>query len=133
MATSNEQEKYNSEEECDVEASLALTEQIYEDVSSSRLQEESALMAVVPGWIDYENDWIVDSRCSNHMTGDKEKLQNITEYKWTPQRVDLLDSKEIEDMLQEETVEVQHSPEKIKNSQESSDGEELTRATQDPW
>lgn len=31
--------------------------------------------------INYENDWIVDSGCSNHMTGDKQKLQNLTEYK----------------------------------------------------
>ncbi|KAI3703127.1 hypothetical protein L6452_28883 [Arctium lappa] len=31
--------------------------------------------------IDYEKSWIVDSGCSNHMTGDKEKLQNLIEYK----------------------------------------------------
>lgn len=39
------------------------------------------MAVVIPGRIDYENDWIVDSGCSNHMTGDKEKLQNTTEYK----------------------------------------------------
>nr|GEW40517.1 retrovirus-related Pol polyprotein from transposon TNT 1-94 [Tanacetum cinerariifolium] len=27
--------------------------------------------------IDYENDWIVDSGCSNHMTGDREKLKDV--------------------------------------------------------
>ncbi|PHT79794.1 hypothetical protein T459_17846 [Capsicum annuum] len=31
--------------------------------------------------IDYEKDWIVDSGCSNHMTGNKENLQYLLEYK----------------------------------------------------
>ena len=44
-------------------------------------EEEIALIVTVLGQIDYDKDWIVDSRCSNHMTGDKEKLQNMTEYK----------------------------------------------------
>ena len=34
--------------------------------------------------IDYEKDWIIDSGCSNHMTGDKEKLKNLVEYKGGP-------------------------------------------------
>ncbi|KAK4339173.1 hypothetical protein RND71_040635 [Anisodus tanguticus] len=45
-------------------------------------KEELALAVTVPGTIDYNNDWRVDSGCSNHMTGDKEKLQNMTEYKF---------------------------------------------------
>lgn len=44
-------------------------------------EEELALTATASEHIDYEKDWIVDSRCSNHMTGDKEKLQNLSEYK----------------------------------------------------
>ncbi|KAL2531629.1 Uncharacterized protein Adt_04980 [Abeliophyllum distichum] len=107
MATSNEREKYNSEEEWDAEALLVVIEQTHEEMSSSRLQEESTLVVVVSRRKYYENDWIVDSGCSNHMTCNKDKLQNITEYKWTPQRVDLLDSKEIGDKLQEKIAEVQ--------------------------
>ncbi|KAJ4718987.1 Retrovirus-related Pol polyprotein from transposon TNT 1-94 [Melia azedarach] len=71
MVSSNYLEENNSEEEWDVEASCAIVER----------QEESALVAIIPERIDYENDWIVDSGCSNHMTGNKEKLQNATEYK----------------------------------------------------
>ena len=35
---------------------------------------ESAFIATTSEQIDYEKDWIIDSGCSNHMTGDKEKL-----------------------------------------------------------
>ncbi|CAI0407574.1 unnamed protein product [Linum tenue] len=38
-------------------------------------------MSVDKNVIDYENDWIVDSGCSNHMTGDEQKLLNVSEYK----------------------------------------------------
>ena len=58
-----------SDDEWDVVASFAAEE------------EESALAVTVPGRIDYEKDWIVDSGCSNHMTGDEVKLQEMTEYK----------------------------------------------------
>uniref|UniRef100_A0A2N9EBN9 Retrovirus-related Pol polyprotein from transposon TNT 1-94-like beta-barrel domain-containing protein n=1 Tax=Fagus sylvatica TaxID=28930 RepID=A0A2N9EBN9_FAGSY len=44
-------------------------------------EEELALTVTTPEQIDYKNDWIVDSGCSNHMTGDKHKLQNLSEYK----------------------------------------------------
>ncbi|KAE8723067.1 PLAC8 family protein [Hibiscus syriacus] len=43
-------------------------------------EEELALTVTTPERIDYKNDWIVDSGCSNHMTGDKQKLQNLSEY-----------------------------------------------------
>ena len=43
--------------------------------------EEVAFTATTTNQIDYEKDWIVDSGCSNHMTGVKEKLQNLSEYK----------------------------------------------------
>ncbi|PON31258.1 Zinc finger, CCHC-type, partial [Trema orientale] len=65
--TSRDERKSN--DEWDVEASLAIEE------------EELALTATVPEQINYDNDWIVDSGCSNYMTGDKEKLYNMTEYK----------------------------------------------------
>ena len=31
-------------------------------------EDELALMAMMGEYIDYENDWIINSRCSNHMT-----------------------------------------------------------------
>ncbi|KAH7847882.1 hypothetical protein Vadar_031260 [Vaccinium darrowii] len=34
-----------------------------------------------PGAINYNDDWIVDSGCSNHMTGDPKKLSNLSAYK----------------------------------------------------
>ncbi|KAK3014222.1 hypothetical protein RJ639_008967 [Escallonia herrerae] len=64
--TSNTKEK--SEDDWDAEALFAA-------------EEELALTASTFEQIDYENDWIVDSGCSNHMTGDQEKLQNLSEYK----------------------------------------------------
>ncbi|KAE8706377.1 hypothetical protein F3Y22_tig00110393pilonHSYRG00025 [Hibiscus syriacus] len=60
--------KENSEDGWDAEALFATDE------------EELSLTVTTPEWIDYKNDWIVDSGCSNHMTGDKQKLQNLSEY-----------------------------------------------------
>ncbi|KAL4312064.1 hypothetical protein GQ457_01G006130 [Hibiscus cannabinus] len=48
-----------SEEKWDAEAFFAVEE------------EELPLTMTMSDKIDYENDWIVDSVCSNHMTGDK--------------------------------------------------------------
>lgn len=53
-------------------------------------------MVTTPEQIDYENDWIFDSGCSNHMTGDKEKLQNLTEYKGSHDKVTADDTKFID-------------------------------------
>ena len=58
-----------SEEEWDVEA-LIITD-----------EEEIDLITTTSDRIDCENDWIIDSGGLNHMTGDKEKLQNLLEYK----------------------------------------------------
>ncbi|KAK3041270.1 hypothetical protein RJ639_001372 [Escallonia herrerae] len=43
--------------------------------------EDLAFTAIASNRINYEKDWIVDSGCSNHMTGDVEKLQNLSDYK----------------------------------------------------
>lgn len=43
--------------------------------------EEMALITVSDKFINYEEDLIVDTGCSNHKTGDKDKLANLTEYK----------------------------------------------------
>ncbi|KAJ9556278.1 hypothetical protein OSB04_010892 [Centaurea solstitialis] len=53
------------------------------DVDALCVMEENelALMTTMGRHIDYENDWIVDSGCSNHMTGDQKKLRDAKEYK----------------------------------------------------
>lgn len=66
-ATSNQ--KNDSDEEQEVEASVGIEE------------DELALAVTIPDQINYESDWIIDSECSNHMTGDKDKLHDMTEYK----------------------------------------------------
>ncbi|KAF7845388.1 Retrovirus-related Pol polyprotein from transposon TNT 1-94 [Senna tora] len=45
------------------------------------IEEELALTVTTSNQINYENDWIVDSGCSNHMTGDRKKLKDMLEYK----------------------------------------------------
>ncbi|KAE8704364.1 PLAC8 family protein [Hibiscus syriacus] len=59
--------KENSEDGWDAEA-LFVTE-----------EEELALTITTPERIDYKNNWIVDYGCSNHMTGDKQKLTRKNE------------------------------------------------------
>ncbi|KAK2967198.1 hypothetical protein RJ640_022454 [Escallonia rubra] len=44
-------------------------------------EEDLAFTAITSNRINYEKDWIVDSGCSNHMTGDVEKLQNLSDDK----------------------------------------------------
>ncbi|KAJ9565416.1 hypothetical protein OSB04_001382 [Centaurea solstitialis] len=61
--------KYEIEDEWDVEALCVVEE------------NELALTTTMRRHIDYENDWIVDSGCSNHMTGDQKKLRDAKEYK----------------------------------------------------
>ncbi|KAK3008578.1 hypothetical protein RJ639_014577 [Escallonia herrerae] len=93
------EEGVNSEEEWDAQASVAISERIDEEEdeidfdqrdtedlnSAHKIAEdniiEQALAATFPEEVDYSNDWIHDSGCSNHMTGDKEKLISLSEYK----------------------------------------------------
>lgn len=56
-----------SKDEWDVEASFAV-------------KEESAL-TVTSEQINYEKDWIIDSGYSNHITRDKGKLYDLSDYK----------------------------------------------------
>ena len=83
-ATSTYQEG-DSEEEWDLEASFSMIEPIEEKkmatASIVEEDEEMALAVANPEQVNYREDWIVDSGCSNHMTGDKEKLQNMSKYK----------------------------------------------------
>lgn len=59
----------DNDKEWEVEALIAIKE------------EELALTVIIPSYINYVDDQIVDSRCSNHMIGDRKKLQNMTKYK----------------------------------------------------
>jgi hypothetical protein len=43
--------------------------------------EEMTLAVANPEQVNYREDWIADSGCSNYMIGDKEKLQNMSIYK----------------------------------------------------
>nr|KAJ0220305.1 hypothetical protein LSAT_V11C200057680 [Lactuca sativa] len=61
--------KREIEDEWDAEALCAIEE------------NDLALMTMMGERINYENDWIIDSRRSNHMTGDQNKLQDVKEYK----------------------------------------------------
>ena len=71
--------RHEAEAEWDVEA---LFSQIVEVPSlMAATTEEQAPNDSSSHKINYERDWIFDSGCSSHMTGDKEKLCNISEYK----------------------------------------------------
>nr|KYP49539.1 Retrovirus-related Pol polyprotein from transposon TNT 1-94 [Cajanus cajan] len=75
-----------NKEEWDVHASYAVKESRRDEgveiVAScmDELVEESTLVTVSEA-INYDDDWIVDSGCSNHMTGDKGKFLSMSEYK----------------------------------------------------
>lgn len=74
--------QHDSEEEWDFQASYAVVEDpqnISED-NITRPNMEMALTAIDEKQINYKDDWIVDSGCSNHMTGDKKKLMGTSEY-----------------------------------------------------
>ena len=70
------QESSGYEETWDAEAAVA--------IASSQVEEnEEVALAVVPKEekINYRSDWIIDSGCSNHMTGDVQKLEDLEKYK----------------------------------------------------
>jgi hypothetical protein len=55
-----------------------------EEMAATSIVEEDKKMALAvanPKQVNYRKDWIIDSGCSNHITGDKEKLQNMSKYK----------------------------------------------------
>ncbi|XP_077232082.1 uncharacterized protein LOC143866437 [Tasmannia lanceolata] len=76
------QNENDNENEWDFQASLAVEDPT--ELAASCIiepEEESALVTVSDKLINYDDDWIVDSECSNHMTGDMEKLTDMMEYK----------------------------------------------------
>ncbi|XXG49381.1 hypothetical protein AAC387_Pa02g3583 [Persea americana] len=81
-----------SEEEWACQASMAIIKDIKllsSDIASGSTPisskddcEETTLIANSNlEVINYNRDWIVDSGCSNHMTGDKSKFSSLVEYK----------------------------------------------------
>ncbi|KAG5598224.1 hypothetical protein H5410_029594, partial [Solanum commersonii] len=83
VATST-QNKKDGEETWDFETSYAVEETNQQEelvTCHSNKEDEIALAIVSEKLVDYEHDWIVDSGCSNHMTGDEKKLINMSEYK----------------------------------------------------
>ncbi|KAH7866468.1 hypothetical protein Vadar_020790 [Vaccinium darrowii] len=74
-----------SEEEIDFDEPPEQSNTFTEEVGTSSIVTEKSetALAAVPnrGAINYNDDWIVDSGCSNHMTGDKKKLSNLSSYK----------------------------------------------------
>ena len=44
-------------------------------------KEEKVLVTISDKSINYNDDWIVDFGCSNHMIGDKGKLLSMSKYK----------------------------------------------------
>ena len=43
--------------------------------------EAPAFAAITDPVVNYNEDWIIDSGCSNHMTNDDKKLEDMTDYK----------------------------------------------------
>lgn len=79
VATSSKNEDAG-EEDWNFDTSFFVEEKDIADARGKGPTEEHALNAVCEQSVDYKNDWIVDSGCSNHMTGDESKLSSITKY-----------------------------------------------------
>jgi hypothetical protein len=75
--TINEEKKEeapNSEEEWDIEAGFS------QEVEDNELEEDivaPAFATTIDPKIDYKENWIIDSGCSNHMTNDDKKLEDM--------------------------------------------------------
>ncbi|GKV08051.1 hypothetical protein SLEP1_g19738 [Rubroshorea leprosula] len=75
VATSRDEENH-SEEEWDMQASCATVE-IEVEVEANQV----VLSTSNQSRVDYSKNWIIDSGAASHMTGDEEKLLNLSEYK----------------------------------------------------
>ncbi|KAH7856278.1 hypothetical protein Vadar_034803 [Vaccinium darrowii] len=74
-----------------------------------------ALVAVSNrGAINYNDDWIVDSGCSNHMTRDKEKLSNLSAYKGDQVVVTTNNSRLLLTHIGKTVINPQFSPSEVK-------------------
>ena len=73
------QEEANiSEEEWDVEAGFS---QEIEKDELEKDMEAPTFAAMNEPILNYKEDWIIDQGCSNHMTNDAKKLEDMTDYK----------------------------------------------------
>ena len=81
------QSKVESKDEWDFQASYAIVEPATSNSDEAtpfitlEPKEEQALVTVSDKSINYNDNWIVDSGCSNHTTGDKGKLSSMLKYK----------------------------------------------------
>ncbi|GAB2303795.1 hypothetical protein Dimus_038963 [Dionaea muscipula] len=80
-AATSTQKNGGSEHEWDFQASFSIEQLEVDSPCIVEPVEELALTAVSEKLINYDIDWIVDSGCSHHMTGDEKKLQDISTYK----------------------------------------------------
>lgn len=68
-------------EEWDFQASVAVEEQEkFTTTSIIESDDAMALIRISDKLISYDNDWIVDAGCSNHMIGDQDKLSSMSKY-----------------------------------------------------
>ncbi|GJN07117.1 hypothetical protein PR202_ga24915 [Eleusine coracana subsp. coracana] len=67
-----------SEEEWDTEAGFSL--EVDEEELEEDMEAPSFAATTTPA-LNYKEDWIVDSGCSNHMTNDYKKLEDMADYK----------------------------------------------------
>ncbi|XP_074282575.1 uncharacterized protein LOC141607116 [Silene latifolia] len=77
VTTSNEHK--NNEVEWDVQALYSVEQE--GSSKKSIVHESMALVAESDNLINYKDNWIIDSGCSNHTTEDKEKFLSMSEYK----------------------------------------------------
>lgn len=78
MKEEKKEEASKSEEEWDIEAGFS------QEVEENELEEDleaPTFASTIDPKINYKEDWIIVSGCSNHMTNDDKKLENITDYK----------------------------------------------------
>ena len=97
----------DSEEEWNAEASFFMTEPIEEvEMAAASIVEENVEIALAvnnPEQVNYREDWIVDSGCSNHMTGRCYTSRNVifdeASSWWSEDKATLPVLKEIEEKM----------------------------------
>jgi hypothetical protein len=81
MATTTKEKKkeaHISEDEWEVEAGFS---QKVEEEELEEDMEAPAFAATTDPRVNYKEEWIIDSGCSNHMTSDDKKLEDMAGYK----------------------------------------------------
>ncbi|KAL3504699.1 hypothetical protein ACH5RR_034540 [Cinchona calisaya] len=78
-AATSSQKLNEPDEDWDIQVSFAVEEFVF--FCTTNQKEELALTMISTNRVNYNVDWIIDSGCSNHMTGDKRKITKLIEYK----------------------------------------------------